>query len=349
MEKEQRLCFLTRNYYNRDSAGNKAKTDNEDTLVLMGARNLGLDRTFYDSKITSFFLDLAGVISMCYNIKKNDNLFLQYPVKKYFSFLCLVAHLKGAKVMALIHDLGSFRRKKLTVSHEIARLSNADYVIASNNIMAQWLRDNGFKKGLGALQLFDYRSDTEVANKGRRTMNGKHVYSVTYAGSLNMRKNSFFLHLPEIMDGYKMHIYGNSSEMPTLHSCKNFIFHGFTPADEFIANAEGDFGLVWDGDSTESCTGNFGEYLRYNSPHKVSFYLRAGLPVIIWKDAALADFIVREGAGISIESLGELSNILRNMTKTQYHSMECNAHRLGEMLATGHFLKTAVSIAVNKL
>ena len=57
MEKEQRLCFLTRNYYNRDSAGNKAKTDNEDTLVLMGARNLGLDRTFYDSKITSFFLD----------------------------------------------------------------------------------------------------------------------------------------------------------------------------------------------------------------------------------------------------------------------------------------------------
>ena len=39
---QHRLCYISRNYYNLTSAGNKAKTDNEDTLMEMGAVNLGL-------------------------------------------------------------------------------------------------------------------------------------------------------------------------------------------------------------------------------------------------------------------------------------------------------------------
>ena len=129
---QKRLCYISRNYYNLTSAGNKAKTDNEDTLVEMGAINLGLPRTIRNSKILAFFLDLIGVIRACILLQKDDVLFLQYPVKKYFSFLCHVTHLKGAKTVSLIHDLGSFRRKKLTIQKEINRLSNSDYIIASN-------------------------------------------------------------------------------------------------------------------------------------------------------------------------------------------------------------------------
>ena len=64
----------------------------------------------------------------------------------------------NAKVIALIHDLGSMRRKKLTVEKEISRLMHADHVIASNEIMATWLKDNGYNNSLGSLGLFDYRS-----------------------------------------------------------------------------------------------------------------------------------------------------------------------------------------------
>ena len=109
----------------RTSAGNKAKTDNEDTLMEMGAVNLGLHRTVHDSKILAFFLDLAGIIRACFLLRKGDVLFLQYPVKKYFSFLCDVARRKGAKTVSLIHDLGSFRRKKLSIQKEISRLSHS--------------------------------------------------------------------------------------------------------------------------------------------------------------------------------------------------------------------------------
>ncbi len=133
--KQNRLCYISRNYYNLTSAGNKAKTDNEDTLDEMGAVNLGLHRTVRNSKIIAFFLDLAGILRACLLLQKGDTLFLQYPVKKYFSFLCKVAGLKGAKTVSLIHDLGSFRRKKLTVEKEINRLSHSDYIIASNENM----------------------------------------------------------------------------------------------------------------------------------------------------------------------------------------------------------------------
>ena len=51
-----RICFITRNYKDTNSAGNKAKTDMENILISLGATNLGLQRTFYKSHIIAFFL-----------------------------------------------------------------------------------------------------------------------------------------------------------------------------------------------------------------------------------------------------------------------------------------------------
>ena len=59
--------------------------------------------------------------------------------------------MKGAKTVSLIHDLGSFRRKKLTVEKEISRLSHSDYIIASNENMKKWLKEHGMQKPVGAL------------------------------------------------------------------------------------------------------------------------------------------------------------------------------------------------------
>ncbi len=52
-----RICFITRNYKDTNSAGNKAKTDMENILISLGATNLGLQRTFYKSHIIAFFLN----------------------------------------------------------------------------------------------------------------------------------------------------------------------------------------------------------------------------------------------------------------------------------------------------
>ena len=119
-----RNCYLSRNYKNMRSAGSKAKTDMERIWAEEGFVNLGLTQTRSDNKVYSFFRTLASVCTLCFRIRRGDVLFLQYPFKKYFAFVCNVAHRRGARVVTLIHDLGSFRRKKLTVPQEIARLSH---------------------------------------------------------------------------------------------------------------------------------------------------------------------------------------------------------------------------------
>lgn len=341
-----RLCYITRNYRGVSSAGNKAKTDNEDTLTEIGAINLGLRRTFYRNKILTFFIDLAGVIKFVFSVRRDDLVVLQYPVKKYFSFLCMVASFRHARTMAVIHDLGSFRRKKLTVGKEINRLSNASYVIASNAVMRRWLQNNGLCNTVKPLGLFDYHSPSPIPDNSRLA---EEDIRLIYAGALGMRKNAFLLDVDRLSLGCKIHIYGNSKGLPQLKDNNNIVFHDFCPADEFISNVNNGWGLVWDGGSLDCCTGNFGEYLRYNSPHKVSFYLRAGLPVIIWREAALAGIIEEYGLGLCIDNLYEIEKRLKSVTAKELETIRGNVRRISKKLDEGGFLKEAVAAVVAEL
>lgn len=332
---QKRLCYISRNYYNLTSAGNKAKTDNEDTLAEMGAINLGLPRTIRNSKILAFFLDLIGIIRACILLQKDDVLFLQYPVKKYFSFLCHVAHLKGARTVSLIHDLGSFRRKKLTIQKEINRLSNSDYIIASNEKMKGWLEEYGLQKPVGALGLFDYRSESKCPEE----VTEREQVKVVYAGALSMKKNSFLIELSKTLSHWQLLVCGNKEGLQGLQNNPLITYQGFVPSEEFIKHIDADFGLVWDGDSLDGCSGEYGQYLKWNSPHKVSFYLRAGLPLIIWKEAAVAPIIEEAGAGITISSLKELDGKLANLTPEQKKEMKKQAVNLAQKLNKGGFLQ----------
>ena len=336
--KQKRLCYISRNYYNLTSAGNKAKTDNEDTLVEMGAINLGLPRTIRNSKILAFFLDLIGIIRACILLQKDDVLFLQYPVKKYFSFLCHVAQLKGAHTVSLIHDLGSFRRKKLTIQKEINRLSNSDYIIASNEKMKGWLKEHGLQKPVGALGLFDYRSASPCQEKA--TERGQ--IKVVYAGALSMKKNSFLVKQSQTLSSWQLLVCGNKEGLQGLQDNPQITYQGFVPSEEFIKHVDADFGLVWDGGSLDGCSGEYGQYLKWNSPHKVSFYLRAGLPLIIWKEAAVAPIIEKAGAGITIGSLEELDDILKALTLEDYQKIKAKTVIMAKRLNEGYFLHQAL-------
>lgn len=128
-------CYLSRNYKGLSSAGNKAKTDIEQIMKDLSFKNVGLKQTTYRNKVFSFLFTLAGVLKAPFCLHRGDYLVLQYPLKKYFTFVCNMAHQRGAKVIVIIHDLGSFRRKALTVKQEISRLNHADYIIAHNEKM----------------------------------------------------------------------------------------------------------------------------------------------------------------------------------------------------------------------
>ena len=129
------ICYLSRNYRGVDNAGNKAKTDIEQIMESHGFRNVGLKQTRYRNVVVAFCRTLFSVLKSILCLRKGDVLVLQYPLKKYYAFVCNMAHLRGCKVVTLIHDLGSFRRKKLTIPQEIARLDHSDCVIVHSERM----------------------------------------------------------------------------------------------------------------------------------------------------------------------------------------------------------------------
>ena len=339
---KNRLCYISRNYYGLSGAGNKAKTDIECTLQQMGAVNLGLRTTFYRSKVVAFVLNLVGIVKMMVCIRRGDVLLLQYPVKKYFSFICRYAHWRRAYIVVIIHDLMSLHRKRITLDTELSRLGKADVVIASNEKMQQWLANQGLQRPIDALGLFDYRSEAMPSALSSHPSFLTSPPSLVYAGALVMRKNSYLLQLARTAQHFNLHIYGNADGLPGIAEAPHATCYPFTPADDFIRSVDGDFGLVWDGDSLNTCQGDFGEYLRYNSPHKVSFYLRAGLPVIIWREAAVAPIIEKEGIGITVSSMAELEQRLPTISPDEMAQMKQNVKRVSQRLASGMYFKEAM-------
>ena len=141
-----------------------------------------------------------------------------------------------------------------------------------------------------------------------------------------------------------MDLYGKGFEESENH-CDRLHYHGFIASDDFISNVKADFGLVWDGDSIDACTGAWGEYLKINNPHKTSFYLRAGIPVIVWSQAAMAAFVRDNHLGLVVDTIEDIGRQLRTLTKDQYQQIRENAAAIALRLADGHYVKEGMQAA----
>lgn len=339
-----RKTYFSKAYKETVSAGNKAKTDIENILTENGYTNIGNLHKVTTNVVYSYFYTLQSVLQTIANLRKGDVLVVQYPLKKYYEFICKCAHFKGVKVVTLIHDLGSFRRKKLTIEKEISRLECSDYIIVHNQSMKKWLEKHHIKRPVSCLQIFDYLSKSTAKDN-----NVNDRYRVIYAGALSRRKNAFLYDMAHLINNYKFHIYGGGFDSEEAKKNDNFIYCGYKRSEDFIAEANGEFGLVWDGDSVKTCSGSFGEYLKYNNPHKVSFYIRCNLPIIIWEQAGLAPFIEKEGIGITINSLAELDEKIGGISDDEYRIMLDNIKKASKNLATGYYTKQAVNNAFEHL
>lgn len=338
-------CYLSRNYKETNSAGNKAKTDMEAIMRAMGLRNVGLPQSRYRDPVRHFFATLASVAKSPFCLCRGDALVLQYPLKKYYELVCDMAHARGAKVVTLIHDLGSFRRKALSVEREIRRLNHSDVVIALNDSMKAWLEERGCRAKLFSLGVWDYLSP-EVPPVA--SCEGK-PFTVVYAGGLSPRKNAFLYQIGDVARGFKLRLYGGGFDIQRAAHPECFEQMGFVPSNQLIATASGHFGLVWDGDSLDACSGDMGEYLRYNNPHKTSLYIRCHLPIIIWKQAALASFVSQRGIGLCVDSLREIEPAISALTPERYAEMRHRVEELSLQLSQGHFFREALGKAFSYL
>lgn len=334
-------------------AGSKARYDIEKILDSLGfnifkisfcspASHVGVI-----SKIINQFSFYNSWVSSLNEIDKNTIVLLQFPpINKTALFCQLLKRINNLsyKTIIVVHDIDSIRfRHDIRVLFKRFRrefvertsLRYADLVIVHNESMAHALEEKGIVKRekMCCLGLFDYLLDEQRALPNAALRGGP----VIVAGNLKPEKAGYIYSLP---DDVPFRLYGPNYEMDV--SGQNIEYMGSISPDELPYRLEGSFGLVWDGDSVKSCTGPFGDYLRYNNPHKLSMYIASGLPVIVWEESALAGFVRKEGVGICVGSLEDLGHILSSIDDNEYERMLCAVARLQEKVTSGEFTRMAV-------
>lgn len=214
-----------------------------------------------------------------------------------------------------------------------------DVLIVHNMYMVKMLADRGFDSDrLVKLEIFDYLIPDykEI----------KESDGIVIAGNLMESKAGYVYQINKI-NNVTFNLFGANYNAKKPFDNINY-FGAFLP-DELIKNLTGKYGLVWDGDSVETCSGGKGEYLKINNPHKLSLYLAAGLPVIIWDEAAEADFVLRENVGFTVRSLYELPGKMSDISDNNYEIMKKNAETVGARLRNGEYLTRALKKAEEKI
>ena len=279
-------------------------------------------------------------------IREGDILFLQhYLLQSNSNTASMIPVLKAkrkVKVITLVHDIENVRQICNTsqmISDFEAMLDYTDVFIVHNEAMKEYFIAQGISEAkIVCLEVFDYLSSWEISER-------RHGEDIVIAGNFDTSKSGYIGHLGEIHE-LKFHLFGANYKE---EACDNIVYHGVFPPEQLGGMLPDGFGLVWDGDSLDTCSGNTGEYLRYNNPHKLSLYIASGLPIIIWEEAAEKDFVIENNLGLAIKSLRDLPEVLSHVTDTQYDMYRDNAKRMAEKLCRGEYTKNAVGKAESML
>ena len=218
---------------------------------------------------------------------------------------------------------------------ELRLLKRADGIISLNAKMTEWLRSNGVKAPIENMRIWDYDNPQPVREIGE--------YNRTVGLAGNLDKVQFLKKIPSDINIY---VYGPNKESDYPDNVK--YVGNFSP-DLLPLKFKESFGLVWDGDEINTCSGPLGNYLKYNDPHKLSMYLSSGIPVVIWSKAATAEFVKNVKVGILIDNLNSLNTELNNINEDEYKIMCSNAVNLSKKMRKGYFLKTALQNLIKQL
>ena len=337
------------------NAGSKARDDIENILKSTGFSVFQFSIPYVDKRekanlLLSFYyhIKVAETWGKALNkIPPGSKVVFQFPVRSHSIFMNGVIrklNKRNIQTIAIIHDLEYLRNTIFSATakktgqrlkmEEISALKEFSKIIVHNEKMKSFIIDTFCieEEKIVVLEIFDYLIP-DFNPRDKNSADGK----VIIAGNLDPEKSDYIYNVP---DEISFELYGaNYKETGKL----NLHYKGKFLPDDLPFALDGDYGLVWDGSSIETCEGVFGSYLRYNNPHKTSLYLAAGIPIIIWRQAALADFVRDNNCGLLVDSLNDLNQAIANISDDQYKEMKCNAMRIGELLREGYYTKKAIN------
>lgn len=297
---------------------------------------------------------LEGVGTFC-SIKRGSVVFLQFPGllvsgPVWKMFVKPLIRYRRARTIVLVHDINSIRCGiGSIVNYEYDSLTyilkTASVIISHNQTMSDIISSMFSipRNKIIELGMFDYLCD--FAPRDAVSVNKK---SVVIAGNLSGKKAGYLADLDKVKR-CEWHLFGPNFNSD-LDRGRNIVYHGSLPAEE-LPNQIGcfGFGLVWDGESIETCSGGYGEYLKVNNPHKLSLYLASGLPVIVWTESAMSKFVEDNHIGFSIDSILDIDKRLNEMTQRDYSEFRRNSANIGDSIRAGGFLTKALAHAIDIL
>lgn len=280
---------------------------------------------------------LGDWVRAFYRMRQGDLLLVQYPYfpVKGYGVARLALHLlrwKGVKTAALVHDLDSLRR----IGGSAARgsdqllLPGFEALIVHSQRMESYLRTVGVTCPMILMEAFDCLSEGKIPVREKSRM-------VAIAGNLAADKSGYLKDIGKVP--LEWQLYGTNW---AGSGSTRIEYHSEIAPERLPETISGAFGIVWDGDSLDGLTGLYGAYALLNSPHKLSTYLAGGLPVIVAKNAAAADFVAREQVGVALNSLRELPELIHTMPEEDYQRYAANARRVGAQLRAGENTKRAL-------
>jgi hypothetical protein len=335
------IDYIYKNYFN---ARSKAREDVNYIAGRCGYRMLFIEtRTTTEAfagRKASFFARLNHNINKVFlifkglrSIPKRSKVLLQYPFAPlgdmFTSFLCKRIKAKSCELTIIVHDIVSYRETGKFGEAEIKILNQADTLIIHTPKMALLFDEVGIRPEKKLLHLFDYISKEQpnVPEQNPKTV-------IAFAG--NLEKSLFLNSLDSIgFTNLLFRLYGIGGEKYNIKDRIEYVGR-FSPDN--ISYIHADWGLVWDGTSVEKCDGLLGNYQKINSPHKTSLYIAAGIPVIVWKEAATAPFIEENKLGIAVGSMYEIESAITSLTSRQIAEIKDNVMLFSEKLREGGML-----------
>lgn len=324
------------------TAGAKAKIDSDTIFKDSGYKSLFSHHIqtnkVYINKILNIIL---GIISLTF-IKKGSVITTNYPPnlidkKIVWNYLYKIKRIKKIKLIILIHDLDFIRNNDNDSNQEkkyIEQLDVADAIIVHNTKMIDLLVEKGLSKDkLIDLKIFDYLADIKSSG-------GSYGNKFIVAGNLDIQKSKYLSKISKI-DGIYFNLYGPGYNQNDYDSDKSK-YYGSFPSESIPNVIQGSYGLVWDSEELSGGVGPYGDYQRYNNPHKTSLYLAAGFPVVVWEKAALAPFIVENNLGFVVDNLDELPSKIEEISEDEYNRMKLNVKEIGQKICSGYFLNEAL-------
>jgi hypothetical protein len=325
----------------RLNAGPKARLDTAHFLSELGFKVVRVphSRSRHWRKLISQYLKLTSR----FNFPAGSTIWCQFPLESTTKIVLQKALRQGLKTVVFIHDIEGLKLASpswASVQAELDEVRCYSKVLSLNREISAILHNHGIEVA-AELECWDYHCEGLADD----TQDSNNSFRVVYAGNLSSYKAAFLYKLGAI-SSVGFDLFGQGLD-PGYTLPSNLSFRGAFNPNIPPAWAGNYFGLVWDGESIDTCAGDYGAYLAFNTPHKAALYFSRNVPIIVWRGACIAPLIEEHNAGLLVSSLGELERVLSVLSPAEYQSLKQGAAVLGAKVRSGYFIQTA-ALKINR-